>query len=76
MPSLELTHDFVSDVGRFSADLDNDRVLVRRGLLQCRKLAVEQGNRHEVLVPGDHALVDKLTRSSQVNQQDISAEPR
>jgi hypothetical protein len=31
LPSLELTHDRVGDVGRFAADIDDDRVLVRGG---------------------------------------------
>lgn len=38
---LELTNNIVGDLGRFAADIDDDRVLVRRGFLQSRKLAVE-----------------------------------
>jgi hypothetical protein len=52
---------------------DEDRVLVRRGLLQCCKLAVEQRNRHEVLVPCDHTPADKLVRSFEIDQHDVAA---
>jgi hypothetical protein len=31
LPVFELTHDLVGDLGRFAADIDNDRVLVRVG---------------------------------------------
>ena len=60
LPDLEPANDLMGDVGRLAADIGNDRVLVRRRLLQGRELAVEQGDRHEVLVPCDHALVDQL----------------
>jgi hypothetical protein len=31
LPLFEPTHDLVGDLGRFAADIDDDRVLVRRG---------------------------------------------
>ena len=68
LPLLELTHDLVGDLDRLTSDIDDDRVFVRRGLFQCRELAVEQGNRHEVFVPRGHALVDQIARSLEVGQ--------
>jgi hypothetical protein len=68
LPLLELTHDLVGDLDRLTSDIDDDRVFVRRGLFQCRELAVEQGNRHEVFVPRRHALVDQIARSLEVGQ--------
>ena len=33
LPVLEPTRDLAGDLGRFAADIDGDRVLVRRGFL-------------------------------------------
>src|SRR5580704_16353179 len=63
LPLLELMHDLGDDLGWPAAGIDDDRMLVRRRLLQCRKLAVEQGHRHEVLVPRGHAPADEVVRS-------------
>src|SRR5438477_12454830 len=71
--ALELTYYLMGGIGRFGFNADDNRVLVRCGLFQCRELAVEQGLWHEVPVPCDHALVDKLARSFQVDQHDITA---
>ena len=73
LPILELTHDLVGNVGWFAADIDNDRVLVRCGLLQCREPAVERGYGHEVLVPCNHALVDQFARSLHVDERHVVA---
>ena len=54
LPRFKLTHNFADDLGWLAADVDGDRMLIWRGFLQRRKLAVEQANRHEVLVPGRH----------------------
>ena len=63
LPLFKLAHDFVDDLGWSAADVDGDRMLIRRGFLQRRKLAVEQGHRHEVLVPSRHAPVDEVVRT-------------
>src|SRR5258706_3843678 len=43
---LQLAHDLAGDLRRPAADIDGDRVLVGRRLLQARALAVEQAQRH------------------------------
>jgi hypothetical protein len=63
LAGLKLTRGLVGNICWFAADIDNDRVLVRGGLLQCRELAVEQGNGHEVLVSCGQAPVDQVVRS-------------
>ena len=60
MPFFQLMHNLGDDLGRPATDIDSDRMLVRRWFLQCRKLAIEQGQRHEVLVPRRHAPVDEV----------------
>ena len=69
LPLLQLTHDLRDDLGWPAADVDGERMLVWRRLLQRRKLAVEQGHRHEVLMPRSHALVDEVVRSFEVDQR-------
>ena len=54
-----------------AGDIDHDRPLVGAGLLQGRELAVEQAERHEVLVPRRHPLMDQLARTLQVDQPDF-----
>src|SRR5207237_3878362 len=73
VPLLELTHDLVDDLGRFATDIDYDRALVWRGLLQCRELAVEQGDGHEVLVPRGHAPANQIARSFEVDEHHVAA---
>lgn len=60
---FQLTHDFADDLAWSAADIDRDRMFIWRGFLQRRKLAVEQGHRHEVLVPGRHARADEVVRT-------------
>jgi hypothetical protein len=60
---LQLTHDSANDLAWAAANVDRDRMLIWRGFLQYRKLAVEQFHRHKVLVPGRHARVDEVVRT-------------
>ena len=69
LPLYQLTHDFGRDLGWTDVNVDSDRVLVPRGLLQRRKLTVEQGDRHEVLVPRGHTTPDEVVRSFEVDQR-------
>ena len=58
-----------------AADIDGDRMFVRRRLLQRRKLAVEQRHRHEMLVPRGHAPVDEIVRAFEVDQRHVRRSP-
>src|SRR5260370_14522459 len=46
----KLHHDLLDHVAWMRKDRKHDRVLVRLRLFECRKLAVEQGRRHEMTV--------------------------
>jgi hypothetical protein len=48
---LQVTDDLGHNLERLAADIDGDRMLIRCRRLQDRELAIEQGDRHEVLVP-------------------------
>jgi hypothetical protein len=63
LPLHKQAHDFTDDLAWSTANIDGDRMLIWRGFLQGRKLAVEQSDRHEVLVPGRHAPVDEVVRT-------------
>ena len=60
---FQLTYDFADDLAWSAADVDRDRMFIWRGFLQRRKLAVEQGRRHEVFVPARHAPADEFVRT-------------
>src|SRR6185437_15917762 len=72
LPLLELMHNLGSDLGRPAAHVDDDRMLIRCWFLQCRKLAIEQGHRHEVLVARGHAPADEVVRSFEVDQRHVA----
>ena len=57
---LQLTDDLAHNLDRLAADIDGDRVLVRRRLLKSRELAIEQGCGHEVLVPCGQSPADEI----------------
>ena len=48
---LQVTDDLGHNLERLAADIDGDRMLIRCRLLQGGELAIEEGDRHEVLVP-------------------------
>src|ERR1700761_2580689 len=64
----KLPDDLGDDLLGCAADLDHDRPLVGRRLLERGELAVEQADRHEVLVARGHALVDQLLRAPEIDQ--------
>ena len=71
LPLFQLLHDLFNDFCWPIADIDRDRMLIRRRLLQCCELAVEQRNRHEVPVPRRHTPMDQISRSVKVDQRHI-----
>src|SRR5579883_2229967 len=64
----ELAEDLGDNLVGRAADIDHDRPLVGTRLLERRELAVEQADRHEMLVPRRHPLVDQLPGPPEIDQ--------
>ncbi len=74
-PHFHLMQDLSNDFVRPAVDNDGDRMFVRSRRFQCRKLAVAERHRHEMLLPCDYATADKIGGAVKIDERDPTAVP-